>query len=211
MVFTKDADEALRVGAALRDALWGEQAVATRAGASPESGAAAFKSVRGNKGKTDFASVVSSGGASVLVVPMAEGRGLDFPDVTHVYMLSLGLRPEQANEYAHMAGRAGRVGQAGRGVVTSVINSDPDWVQVFTDLNSIVQGSLGRSLEASAVPSTSEDVDKRRALDDLILLTKDVDSDAEVVEVSGVDEVDEDEDEGEDEDEDEGEETPAAD
>jgi superfamily II helicase len=90
-----------------------------------------------------------------------------------VYCLSLGLRPEQANEYAHMAGRAGRVGQAGRGVVTSVINADPDWVSVLSNLNTIVQGSLGRSLEAVAVPSTSEDTDKRRALDDLILLTKD--------------------------------------
>ena len=173
VVFTKDASEALKAGAALRDALWGEQAVVTRAGASPESGAAAFKSVRSNRDKMDFESVISSGGASVLVVPMSEGRGLDFPNVTHVYCLSLGLRPEQANEYAHMAGRAGRVGQAGRGVVTSVINADPDWVSVLSNLNTIVQGSLGRSLEAVAVPSTSEDTDTRRALDDLILLTKD--------------------------------------
>jgi len=173
VVFTKDASEALKAGAALRDALWGEQAVVTRAGASPESGAAAFKSVRSNRDKMDFESVISSGGASVLIVPMSEGRGLDFPNVTHVYCLSLGLRPEQANEYAHMAGRAGRVGQAGRGVVTSVINADPDWVSVLSNLNTIVQGSLGRSLEAVAVPSTSEDTDKRRALDDLILLTKD--------------------------------------
>ena len=173
VVFTKDAKEALRVGAALRDALWGEQAVVTRAGAIPESGAPAFKSVRGNRGKADFDSVITSGGASVLVVPMSEGRGLDFPDVTHVYCLSLSLRPDQANEYAHMAGRAGRVGQATRGVVTSVINADADWVEVFRNLNAIVQGSLGRSLEAVAVPETSADVDQRKALDDLILLTKD--------------------------------------
>ena len=172
VVFAKDAEEALRVGAALRDALWGEQAVVTRAGEVPESGAAAFKSVRGNRGKTDFDSVIASGGASVLVVPMSEGRGLDFPDVTHVYCLSLGLRPQQANEYAHMAGRAGRVGQTTRGVVTSVINADADWVEAFTNLNTIVQGSLGRSLEAVAVPETSADVDQRKALDDLILLTK---------------------------------------
>ena len=89
-------------------------------------------------------------------------------------MLSLGLAPKDANEYAHMAGRAGRVGQAGRGVVTSVIASDPDWVNVFTNLNTIVQGSLGRGLEAVAVPATrEEDVDLRRSLNDLILLTKD--------------------------------------
>lgn len=170
VVFTKDAKEALRVGAALRDALWGEQAVATRGGATPEAGADAFKSL---PAEGDFDSVISAGGASVLVVPMSEGRGLDFPHVTHVYCLSLGLCPEQANEYAHMAGRAGRVGQAGRGVVTSVIASDPDWVNVFTDLNTIVQGSLGRGLEAVAVPATSEEeVDVRRSLNDLILLTK---------------------------------------
>ena len=174
VVFTQDAKEALRVGAALRDALWGEQAVATRGGATPEAGAAAFKALPTDNGSGDFASVIASGGASILVVPMSEGRGLDFPDVTHVYMLSLGLRAEDADEYAHMAGRAGRVGQAGRGVVTSVIASDPDWVNVFTNLNNIVQGALGRGLEAVAVPATSEeDVDVRRSLNDLILLTKD--------------------------------------
>ena len=59
-----------------------------------------------------------------------------------------------------------------RGVVTSVINADADWVEAFTNLNTIVQGSLGRSLEAVAVPETSADVDQRKALDDLILLTK---------------------------------------
>ena len=46
-------------------------------------------------------------------------------------------------------------------------------MSVLSNLNTIVQGSLGRSLEAVAVPSTSEDTDTRRALDDLILLTKD--------------------------------------
>ena len=93
VVFTSDAAAAVRVGAALRDSLWGEQAVATRAGEKDgEVGAAAFKSKRGNAGKDDFESVVRAGGASVLVVPRAEGRGLDFPDVTHVYCFNLGAR-----------------------------------------------------------------------------------------------------------------------
>ena len=172
VVFTKTAEEALRVGGALRDALWGEQAVVARAGAAAEAGAAAFKSKSGNKGKGDFESVLAAGGASVLVVPMSEGRGLDFPDVTHVYCYALGLTPDQANEYAHMAGRSGRVGQSGRGVVTSVIASDADWVGVLNGLNAIVKGTLGRDLEAVAVPSTADDRDKRKALDDLVLLTK---------------------------------------
>ena len=176
VVFTKDSAEALRVGAALRNALWGEQAVATRAGEAPDSGAAAFKSTRAlGKGRNGFDEVIQAGGASVLVVPMSECRGLDYPDVTHVYCLSLGLTPEQVNDYAHMAGRAGRVGQNGRGVVTSVIAADPDWVSVLNGLNGIVKGSLGRDLEAVAVPSTTDDVDTRRALEDLILLTKDED------------------------------------
>ena len=78
---------------ALRWSGRGEQAVATRAGEKDgEVGAAAFKSKRGNAGKDDFESVVRAGGASVLVVPRAEGRGLDFPDVTHVYCFNLGAR-----------------------------------------------------------------------------------------------------------------------
>ena len=175
VVFTKDCAEALRVGSALRDALWGEQAVATRAGETPESGAAAFKSIRAlNEGSADFDSVIQAGGASILVVPMSEGRGLDYPDITHVYCLDLGLGPEQVNDYAHMAGRAGRVGQNGRGVVTSVLSSGPEWVGVLNGLNAIVKGSLGRDLEAVAVPSTAEDLDTRRALEDLFLLTEEV-------------------------------------
>ena len=47
-----------------------------------------------------------------------------------------------------MAGRAGRVGQESRGVVTSVIAAEEEWVEVFTDLNTIVKGSLGRELDA---------------------------------------------------------------
>ena len=174
VVFTKDEGEALRVGAALRNALWGEQAVVVRAGAGAAESTKAFQSMRGTGDAGGFDGIITSQSASVLVVPMSEGRGLDFPEVTHVYLLSLGLSPADTNEYAHMAGRAGRVGQSGRGVVTSVISADAEWVRVFTDLNAIVQGSLGRSLEAVAVPATSEEeVDVRRALDDLVLLTND--------------------------------------
>jgi len=49
-------------------------------------------------------------------VPSA-ARGLDFPNVSHVY--SLGACPDAAT-YAHVAGRCGRVGQAARGVVTTL-------------------------------------------------------------------------------------------
>mmetsp|Transcript_20129 Transcript_20129/g.62857 ORF Transcript_20129/g.62857 Transcript_20129/m.62857 type:complete len:603 (-) Transcript_20129:172-1980(-) len=177
VVFTSDAAAAVRVGAALRDSLWGEQAVATRAGEKDgEVGAAAFKSKRGNAGKDDFESVVRAGGASVLVVPRAEGRGLDFPDVTHVYCFNLGLGEGDANEYAHLAGRTGRVGQAGQGIVTSVLNADPDWPVALSALTAIVcvvaRDTTGRSLEAVAVPSLEEDEDVRKGLDDLLALTE---------------------------------------
>ena len=38
-------------------------------------------------------------------------RGLDFPDVTHVYTLYLHVNDPR--EYVHLAGRVGRIGQIG--------------------------------------------------------------------------------------------------
>ena len=182
VVFTTDEASSLRVGSALRDALWGEQAVATRAGDKPDTGAAAFKSAKfkaAGAGKGDFESLIGSGGASVLVVPMSEGRGLDFPDVTHVYCLNLCLDRDyletgvlsQTSEYAHMAGRTGRVGQAGTGVVTSVLNADTDWSDVLRALTAIVcvvaRDTTGRSLEAVPIPTMDEEEDVRSSLNDL--------------------------------------------
>ena len=60
-----------------------------------------------------FAEVAARDGATVLV------RGLDFPNVSHVYRVG-DVTEGGAATYAHVAGRAGRVGQASRGTCTSV-------------------------------------------------------------------------------------------
>ena len=186
VVFTADAPSAQRAGRALRAALWGEQAVVVRAGEAPEVGAAAFRSARANRGATGFENVVAAGGASVMVTPMADGRGLDFPDVSHVYCVGLleGLQRSvggddddgaaaaaaAAAEYAHLAGRAGRVGQAARGVVTSVLAAESDTAA----LAAIVRGALGVPLEEVGVPAADEGGgdDGRRALEDLLAITE---------------------------------------
>ena len=48
---------------------------------------------------------------SVMLATPNSVRGLDFPEVTHVYTLY--LPTEDPREYVHLAGRVGRVGQTG--------------------------------------------------------------------------------------------------
>ncbi|KAF7985290.1 hypothetical protein HWV62_6447 [Athelia sp. TMB] len=52
----------------------------------------------------------------LLVSTLASTRGLDLPDMTHVFMLGL-PRGRRADAYLHVAGRVGRFGKAGK-VVT---------------------------------------------------------------------------------------------
>mmetsp|Transcript_1770 Transcript_1770/g.3627 ORF Transcript_1770/g.3627 Transcript_1770/m.3627 type:complete len:200 (+) Transcript_1770:138-737(+) len=55
---------------------------------------------------------------SVLVTTASATRGLDFPQVTHVFNLGIVGAPV---DYLHRAGRIGRVGQSERGAVVSVL------------------------------------------------------------------------------------------
>mmetsp|Transcript_13359 Transcript_13359/g.35542 ORF Transcript_13359/g.35542 Transcript_13359/m.35542 type:complete len:123 (+) Transcript_13359:1-369(+) len=57
---------------------------------------------------------------SVLVTTAAATRGLDFPQVTTV--LNLGIIGSAA-DYLHRAGRVGRIGQARRGEVLSILGA----------------------------------------------------------------------------------------
>lgn len=54
------------------------------------------------------------GDARILVATDVAARGLDFPDVTHVFHFDL---PRDADGYLHRAGRAGRQGRPGTSVV----------------------------------------------------------------------------------------------
>ncbi|CAJ1942324.1 unnamed protein product [Cylindrotheca closterium] len=84
--------------APLRDALWGEHKLCVllpKTGFNPLQMMEQFKSNE----------------TSVLLATPNSVRGLDFPDVTHVYTLYLPM--DDPREYVHLAGRVGRVGQKG--------------------------------------------------------------------------------------------------
>jgi len=98
----------------LRDSLWGEHKLCVllpKTGVKPLAMMEEFKS---NK-------------TSVLLATPNSVRGLDFPDVTHVYTLYLPM--DDPREYVHLAGRVGRVGQKGSvrgsgGRVISILKED---------------------------------------------------------------------------------------
>jgi len=58
------------------------------------------------------------GDAPVLISSDLSARGLDLPEVTHVFHLD---PPTQSQDYLHRAGRTGRAGKAG----TSILLLDP--------------------------------------------------------------------------------------
>lgn len=98
----------------LRDALWGEHKVCVllpKTGVNPLQMMEQFKNNE----------------TTVMLATPNSVRGLDFPQVTHVYTLY--LPTEDPREYVHLAGRVGRVGQTGSvrgtgGQVLSILKSE---------------------------------------------------------------------------------------
>mmetsp|Transcript_6485 Transcript_6485/g.13778 ORF Transcript_6485/g.13778 Transcript_6485/m.13778 type:complete len:800 (+) Transcript_6485:188-2587(+) len=109
-------DEALAKAAIspLRDALWGEHRLCVllpKTGVNPLTMMEQFK----------------DNDTTVMLATPNSVRGLDFPQVTHVYTLY--LPTEDPREYVHLAGRVGRVGQTGSkrgtgGQVYSIVKSE---------------------------------------------------------------------------------------
>jgi len=109
-------DEALAKAAIspLRDALWGEHRLCVllpKTGVNPLTMMEQFK----------------ENDTTVMLATPNSVRGLDFPQVTHVYTLY--LPTEDPREYVHLAGRVGRVGQTGSkrgtgGQVYSILKSE---------------------------------------------------------------------------------------
>eukprot|EP00980_Cylindrotheca_fusiformis_P008231 scaffold1736_cov127-Cylindrotheca_fusiformis.AAC.45 len=98
VVFFPDEVIAKSSIAPLRDALWGEHKLCVllpKTGVNPLQMMEQFKNNE----------------TSVLLATPNSVRGLDFPDVTHVYTLYLPM--DDPREYVHLAGRVGRVGQKG--------------------------------------------------------------------------------------------------
>ena len=106
LVFVKDTPAAEIVAGPLRKALWGAHTLVTLL---PE-GREALRVVE------DF----DKGKASIMVCTAQVSRGLDLRNVAHVYSLDV----PNAKEYAHRAGRCGRVGAVDPGVVTSIVSDE---------------------------------------------------------------------------------------
>jgi len=98
----------------LRDALWGEHQLCVLL---PKTGFHPLRMMEQFKNNE----------TTVMLATPNSVRGLDFPQVTHVYTLY--LPTEDPREYVHLAGRVGRVGQTGSvrgtgGQVFSILKSE---------------------------------------------------------------------------------------
>lgn len=178
VVFFPDEAEAKASIAKLRDALWGEHKVCVLL---PKTGVNPLQMMQ------DF----KNGETSVMIATPNSVRGLDFPDLSHVYTLY--LPNDDPREYVHLAGRVGRVGQMGSvkgdgGHVVSILNEED--ANKMTDLAKELQfefvdveplsEEFSRLSDEALDDIEKEDVEEaRRILEDtmtLIDLADDVDA-----------------------------------
>jgi len=164
VVFFPDEDEARDAILSLRDAMWGEHKLGVllpNTGTVPLSIMESFK----------------KGEISVLLATPNSIRGLDFPELTHVYTLF--LPDNDPREYLHLAGRVGRIGQQGSvrgqgGRVTTILDQDeaPKFDQMATFLGFDYEDVAPIKAEIS---EQSDVEDMRRYLEDTITLLGTVD------------------------------------
>ena len=114
VIFFPDEAVAKESIAPLRDALWGEHKLCVLL---PKTGVKPLEMMEQFKNND----------TTVMLATPNSVRGLDFPQVTHVYTLY--LPTEDPREYVHLAGRVGRVGQTGSvrgtgGQVFSILKSE---------------------------------------------------------------------------------------
>ena len=189
VVFARDEAGARALADPLRTALWGAHAVAAllpETGGAPLEAAASFGRA-GDDAGDDFAAVAAVNAATLLVTVPSAARGLDFPNVSHVY--AVGAPPgdgrDAAATYAHVAGRCGRVGQAARGVVTT-LGGDDDRAALEGVLRDHFEGvevadaapppSLAdEPLPDGPDPPAGADADAQRAYLEDVLALRDVD------------------------------------
>jgi len=105
---------------------------------------------------------------SLLLCTPQASRGIDLPAVSHVYNLGL---PDDAKQYLHRAGRAGRVGSTAGGIVTTLVTpAELDFIKaVGEELNiTIKEGQQPGSMLPPGDGEISEELEKyRKGLDDL--------------------------------------------
>ena len=126
VVFFPDEVQAKQSIEKLRDALWGDHKLCVLL---PNMGVNPLQMMQ------DF----KNGKTSVLLATPHSVRGLDFPNVSHVYTLYSAA--DTPRDYLHLAGRVGRIGQSGSslgtgGRVTSIIpNNDSSYPPMAQALN----------------------------------------------------------------------------
>jgi superfamily II DNA/RNA helicase len=171
VVFFPDEDEARDAILSLRDAMWGEHKLGVLL---PNTGTAPLSIMESFK----------KGDISVLLATPNSIRGLDFPELTHVYTLF--LPDNDPREYLHLAGRVGRIGQQGSvrgqgGKVTTIL--DPEEASKYDRMASFLGFDYVdvAPIKAEISVEQSDVEDMRRYLEDTITLLGTVD-DKEVVE-----------------------------
>jgi ATP-dependent RNA helicase DeaD len=92
-----------------------------------------------------------SGQADILVATDVAARGLDVPDVSHVFNFDI---PESPEAYVHRIGRTGRAGRAGE-AVTLVTPKETRWLR---QIERIVKARI----EPRRLPTAADVADRRR-------------------------------------------------
>lgn len=201
VIFFPSETEAKASIGKLRDALWGEHKVCVLL---PKTGVNPLQMMQDFKDEK----------TSVMIATPNSVRGLDFPDLSHVYTLYLPL--DDPREYVHLAGRVGRVGQMGSvrgggGRVVSILSEDEaekyeemarELKFDFVDLEEPLPESFSRDTD-SVLDVNEENLEElRQRLEDtmtLLELAEDIAVDLDQLDdvIGGVDD-DDDEDEEDD-------------
>jgi len=92
-----------------------------------------------------------AGQAEILIATDVAARGLDIPDVTHVFNFDI---PESAEAYVHRIGRTGRAGKTGE-AVTLVTPRETRWIH---QIERIVKARI----EPRRLPTVADVAERRR-------------------------------------------------
>ena len=150
-IFVPNSAAAKTTAGPVRKALWGDHKLLMLL---PE-GVEALRTVQ------DF----KNNKASILICTSESERGLDMPNIQHIYSLDA----PSTSSYLHRAGRCGRLGAPAPGVVTSVVSEDELTTlrQAYVDLE--ISGVI-RLEELEAREYETEEETQRQLLDDTFFL-----------------------------------------
>jgi len=91
-----------------------------------------------------------TGQADILIATDVAARGLDIPDVSHVFNYDI---PESAEAYVHRIGRTGRAGKAGT-AITLVTNREVRWIRQ-------IERAVRARIEPRRLPTVADVAERR--------------------------------------------------